>query len=195
MPCDKIEWAVVLLDGVQLPIRLVDNLPVDVQVFVDSCYWVQKVARIRQTVPTERAKVRKLPHRSPHFCDIASCFFDIWPKVQTEPYASLNDTDLSRLKEDLSHLCYDVQIAQLWTNQEIAVSVAVCTSLHARVDHVHVECETFPDVRISATSKRMKPVSEVDLLVSFGQRERTPFRLLWERRNLWIDRQETVLDV
>ena len=52
VPCDKIEGAVVLLYRHELTVGLVDDLPVYVQIIIDSGYRVEEIARIGKTMAT-----------------------------------------------------------------------------------------------------------------------------------------------
>jgi hypothetical protein len=109
MPCDKVEGTVILLNTDQLPVGFTDNMPVDVQILVDSGNWIKKIARIGQAMATERTKIKELPHRSPDFGNVAAGFFGIWAQVDAEPDTSLDDTYLARLQENLPHLCLYIE--------------------------------------------------------------------------------------
>lgn len=168
MPCHEIERAVVLLNGYELAVRLVDDLPAHMQFIVDGSHWVQKVTRIGHSMATKGSEIWKLPHRAPHLSDVASCYLCIRGEVEAEPDSSLYDANLSWLQKNLSHLSLDVEIALLRADQEVAVSVAECPSFHVGVDHVDIECNALSDVGVAAATQCVQAIRKVDLLVILG---------------------------
>lgn len=117
---------------------------------------------------TKGSKVWELPHRAPHFCDVPTGDRSIRSEVETESDTTLNHANFSWLKEDLSHLSLDVEVALLGADEEVAVSVAECSSVHAGVDHVDIECNALSDVWIATSGKRVQTVGKVNLLIILG---------------------------
>jgi len=195
MPGGHVERAVVLLDGVVLAVRLVDDDPVLVELIVDVGNGVQKVPRVGQSMTTDGSEIRQLPHGAPDLRDIAARDLVSGAQPDGEADAALDDTDLAGLQEDLAQLGLDVEVAQLRDQQEVAVGVAERAVVHVRVDHVDVERDALAQVGVSAAAQRVQPVHEVDLLVVLGQGERRPLRLLRQRLDLGVEGQEAVLDV
>jgi hypothetical protein len=57
MPRNHIERTVILLNGVIQSIRLVYNGPIPMQFIINTRHWMQEIARICQTMSTQRAQV------------------------------------------------------------------------------------------------------------------------------------------
>lgn len=195
VPGDQVKGAMILVNRRQFSIRLVHDFVINLQVVVDGSHRVQKVPGVGQAMAAQRAQVRQLPHGSPHFGNVASSYFGIWSQVQAEANSSLDDADLAWLQEYHAHLRFDIQVSQLCADEEVAVRVAERSLLHARVDHVDIECNSFSDIRITASGKRVKPICKVDLLIVSRQLEWMPLGLLWKCVHFRVDRKETVLDM
>lgn len=87
----------VLLDGYVLTIVLDNNLERQMQLVIDIRLRKQEIARVGQTMPAKRAKIRKFPDRPPNLRDVASSSGAASPERQTEAHATLDNTDLAWL--------------------------------------------------------------------------------------------------
>lgn len=195
MPSNEIKGAVILLYRDQLTIRFIDNVPVDMQLIINSSNWEKEVTRIRQTMATKRAQIWQLPHRTPNFGYVATSYLGVWRQVQAESDASLDYADLARLQEDHAHFSLDIKVAQLCADQEVAICVAESSPFHAGIDHIDVKSDTFPDVRVTTTREGVQSVCKVNLLIFLWQWEGPPFSLLRQTCDFGVDRKKAILDI
>lgn len=178
MPGHQIEWGMVLLNGIIDTVRLVHNGPVLMEVFIDVRNGMQKVSRVSQSMPSKGAQVGQLPAGSPNLSDISTGNTVTRTKPNSETDAARNDTDLTRLQEQLAQLCLDIQISQLSDDQEVTIRVAECPVVHVRVDHEHVKGNSLAQIRVSTSANCVQSINKVYLLVLLGQGEWCPLALL-----------------
>lgn len=149
MPCDQIEWTVVLLQAVVPSSVLVHNFPVTAQLVVNVGNRVQEVSWVGKTMATQRSQIRQLPHATPNLGDVPSSLLHSRPKSDSESHTSLNNTDLSRLQENHSKLSLNVQISLLGAEEEVTICVAESSLLHGCVDGIDVQSNAFSQVGIA----------------------------------------------
>lgn len=66
---------------------------------------------------------------------------------------------------------------------------------HARIYHVYIQGKPFSDVGITASTKCVKAINEVDFFVLGWQWERLPLSLLWQCIDAGITGEKAVFDM
>jgi predicted nuclease with RNAse H fold len=193
MPCNYIVRAVVLLKLTVRSVELRHDSPLCVKVLVDVRDWVQKVPRVCKPVAADRPKIRQFPSTTPNLRYIAARCCSISGKPDGETDTTRDNANFACGEEQAAHLGLDVNVAELSCNQHVSIAIAVCSILHALVDHEDMLSYAFAQVRIAAAQQCVETVDEVDFLVLRRQWKWSKLGDSCHCLDIRIDRKECIL--
>lgn len=150
MPCNKVEWSMILLNGIIKPVRLVYNIPIRMQILINMSHRVQEVSWICQPMTPQWTQFRQIPPGTPNLCDIASCNRISRAQTNSKSNAAGYHAYLTRLNKQHTHFRLNIQIAQLRYNQKVSICIAKRPMIHIRVNHENVQRNALTQIWITA---------------------------------------------
>mmetsp|Transcript_3148 Transcript_3148/g.7590 ORF Transcript_3148/g.7590 Transcript_3148/m.7590 type:complete len:277 (+) Transcript_3148:377-1207(+) len=159
---------------VEFPAELVVHLDVSLH-FLEASGRVLEISGVCQPVGSDRSQVRKAEVPLKAFQHVPP---DLLLHLHPEDNAARDNTDLTLLHNNLSHLRPDGQSSSLRHNQHIPVGIVEGVG-HRDVAGIQVDRHTFLCRRVSCSCYAPKALKERDALIGVHKRERIPSQLVW----------------
>jgi hypothetical protein len=186
-PSDNIEGAVLLKRVEQFAAESVDDLVLVLGIERVWCRRVEEVARVGETIGTERTKFRKFKMRAPDLTDVTTR--RSVDESDRESETSRDNDDLTRFDPEFAEFGGDIENTLLGHNEVVSVAVDVGGMIHALVAHVCVCGNSFTKGWVARSCNSLDTGNKVDI-VSLRDIEWEPSELSWADVNFGVEGKE-----